>query len=297
MKSSSLRFVKSVLATSTLTLLSSSMAFAVTWSDTSIGWRYGTTFAEPYKNDPNGKRMDLTKNIFNLTHSSGYTYGTNFFNVDLLNSSDEPSEAVEAGKPYKGKTGTQEAYVVYRNTLDLGKVFKKDLSTKGYIRGYGLTAGFDWNTKNDDYASRKRMFVVGPTVMFDVPGFMDLSVLAFFESNRPNGVAKRYNYDTHPAVQLTWGIPIANTPLSFEGYALWIAAKGRDEFGGKTKPETNIDAMVMYDLSSLIGKKDKTLRIGAEYQFWQNKFGNDEEGAAGQGATASTPMVRVDYHF
>ena len=44
----------------------------------------------------------------------------------------------------------------------------------GPIRGWGLTAGFDWNTKNDaGYNSRKRMWVLGPTVSFDVPGFLN----------------------------------------------------------------------------------------------------------------------------
>ncbi|HCK28752.1 MAG TPA: outer envelope protein, partial [Acinetobacter ursingii] len=56
-------------------------AQAATWSDTSIGWRYGTQFAEPYKNDADGSRTDITKQIFNLTHASGDKYGSNFFNV------------------------------------------------------------------------------------------------------------------------------------------------------------------------------------------------------------------------
>jgi hypothetical protein len=53
-------------------------AGAADWSDTSIGYRYGTRFAEPYG------RTDIQKNIYSLTHVSGYKYGTNFFNADLL---------------------------------------------------------------------------------------------------------------------------------------------------------------------------------------------------------------------
>ncbi|WON79933.1 hypothetical protein OK024_14270 [Acinetobacter sp. UGAL515B_02] len=54
------------------------VADAAIWSDTSIGWRYGTQFAEPYKNDAAGDRIDITKQIFNLTHASGDKYGSNF---------------------------------------------------------------------------------------------------------------------------------------------------------------------------------------------------------------------------
>jgi hypothetical protein len=54
---------------------------------------------------------------------------------------------------------------------------------------------------------------------------------------------------------------------------------------------------VMYDVSPLLGAGKNTLKAGLEYQYWRNKFGNPYKGAAGQGAFAKTPMVRVEYHF
>ena len=169
-------------------------AQAADWSDNSIGYRYGTKFAEPFNT------QDITKNIINFQHASGYKYGTNFLNVDLLMSDSKDSNA-------------QEAYIAYRHTLDLGKISGKDLSF-GPARGVGLTLGFDWNTKNDNsYASKKRMWVVGPTLMLDVPGFLNVSVLALFESNQPIGVSSRYSYDTHPMLNLAWGIPLGSTGL------------------------------------------------------------------------------------
>ena len=63
-------------------------AQAADWSDTSIGYRYGTRFAEPFNDN------DITKNIVNFSHVSGYKYGKNFFNVDfLMSSQDDPSSA------------------------------------------------------------------------------------------------------------------------------------------------------------------------------------------------------------
>jgi nucleoside-specific outer membrane channel protein Tsx len=264
---------------------------AATWSDTALSWRYGTTFAEPFNNKPDGDRVDIAKNIVAITHSSGYKYGTNFVNVDVLLSDEkDPADGVA------GKSGAQEIYMVYRNTVDFGMVSKKDLSF-GPIKSFGLTAGFDVNTKNDGYGSRKRMAVLGPTVMFDVPGFAQFSILGLYESNSPNAINKRYEYDIHPAAELDWGIPIAATGLSFEGYALWIAEKGKDEFGGKTAPEFHIDTKLMYDLGATVGMDKNTFKVGAEYEYWRNKFGNSAGGAAGKGATASTPMIRAEYHF
>ncbi len=267
-------------------------AAALDWSDTSIGYRYGTQFAEPFNN------QNVAKHIFNITHVNGYKYGSNFFNADILFS--DKKDPIDVGSD----RGAHEIYAVYRHTLDFGKVAGKDLKI-GPIRGFGLTAGFDWNTKTDaGYNSRKRMLVAGPTLMMDVPGFLNISVLALWESNAPFNRytqvhTSRYRYDTHPALDLNWGIPfnIGSLPLSFEGYALFIAAKGKDEFGNNTAAETNIDVKLMYDASALVNASKNKFKVGVGYQYWKNKFGNDHTGPAGSGAYARTPMVRAEYHF
>ena len=266
-------------------------AHAADWSDTSIGYRTGSKFAEPFNPD------DIRKNIVSLTHVSGYKYGSNFFNVDLLMSdSKDPAGA--------GSTnGAHEVYIVYRHTLDLEKVTGTAFKF-GPVRGLGLTAGFDANAKTDaGYNSKKRMFVAGPTLMVDVPGFLNISLLALWESNAPyntftNTSTPRYSYDTHAMLTLAWGIPLGKSiPLSFEGFANFIAAKGKDEFGADTAAETNIDMQVMVDLGSVAGAKPNTFKVGLEYQYWKNKFGNNASGPAGSGAFAKTPMLRVEYHF
>jgi len=260
---------------------------AADWSDTYLGYRYGNKFAEPFNT------QDISKNIFSLTHASGYKYGTNFLNVDmLLSDSKDPSSA-------NATSGAHEVYVVYRHTLDLEKATGTSFKA-GPVRGWGLTAGFDFNTKTDaGYNSKKRMLVLGPTLMMDVPGFLNISLLLLNESNAPystyTGVATpRYTYKAHPMLSAAWGIPFnVGIPLSFEGYANFIASKGKDEFGNDTAAETNIDMQVMYDLSG--GKN--TFKIGLEYQYWKNKFGNNSNGPAGPGAFAKTPMIRAEYHF
>ncbi len=264
---------------------------AADWSDTSISWRYGTRFAEPFNPE------DISKHIFALTHVSGYKYGSNFFNVDLLQSdSDDPASLTQT-------SGAQEAYVVYRHTLDIGALRGTEMKY-GAIKGVGATFGFDWNTKNDvGYNSRKRMLVAGPTLMWDVPGFLNTSLLILRESNAPSGafppisnVRDRYTYDTHPMLSVTWGIPVAQN-WAFEGYANFIASKGRDEVGNQTGAETNIDMALMYDIGSRFGQPKNRFRVGVEYQFWNNKFGNTRATTGGRGQRASTPMVRAEYHF
>jgi len=270
-------FARAALALALAAAAAAQTGMAAEWSDTSIGIRYGTRFAEPFVG------AGISKRIINLTHASGYKYGSNFFNVDFLMSDGKDDNA-------------QEAYVVYRHTFDLGKVMDRKFEY-GPVSGMGLTAGFDWNTKNDPgYGSRKRMLVLGPTFFLATPGFFNAGIYLLYESNQPAAAhIARYTYDLHPMLGLTWGIPIAGASgFSFEGYLNWIAAKGTNEFGGPTAPEFNFDGAIMYDASRWVGADKGRFKVGFEYQYWRNKFGNPH---SVPGSVASTPMVRAEYHF
>lgn len=287
-----MRHVPQLFCIASLSLLGlAGSVHAAEWSDTSISYRYGQKFAEPFETN------DIQKSIVNLTHASGYKYGSNYFSADMLLADGKDPSAPGA------KTGSQETYVLYRNTVDFGKISGSKFAF-GPVRGVGATFGFDWNSKSDaGYNSKKRMVVAGPTLMFDVPGFFNTSLLGLWESNAPynafSGVSTpRYSYKTHFMLSNAWSIPFnAGIPLTFEGFANFIAAKGKDEFGNDTKAESNIDMQVMYDISEVVGTPKNTFKIGIEYQYWKNKFGNNDGGPAGSGATAKTPMVRAEYHF
>lgn len=273
-----------------LLLSAAAAAGAADWSDTAISYRHGSKFGEPFNNE------DIAKNIVNLSHVSGYKYGKNFFSVDMLMSDSKDPGGAGAS------SGAYETYVVYRNTLDLGKLSGQNLSFTG-VRGVGATVGFDYNSKSDaGYNSKKRMLVAGPTLMLDVPGFLDVSLLALRESNAPYNTythtgTPRYTYKTHAMLTAAWGLPLAGLglPLSFEGYANFITAKGDNEFGGPTAPETNIDMQLMYDISEAVGAAKNSFKVGVEYQYWRNKFGNPSQN--NPGAFARTPMIRAEYHF
>lgn len=281
----------------------SASAVAADWSDTAVSWRYGTRFREPVN------PSDIKKHIFALTHASGYKYGSNYFNVDLLQSDkNDPASLTQ-------DEGAQEAYVVYRHTLDIGALSGKFGGAPiqyGKVKGLGLVLGFDWNTKNDvGYNSRKRMLVAGPTLMWDVPGFLSTGILLIRESNAPSGafppisqVNGRYTYDTHAMLSASWGIPLPAGLVgdwaqgwAFEGYLNYIGAKGRDEVGNPTGAETNLDMQLMVDIGRRFGQPKNRFRVGVEYQFWNNKFGNTAATTGNRGQRASTPMVRAEYHF
>jgi hypothetical protein len=76
-----------------------------------------------------------------------------------------------------------------------------------------------------------------------------------------------------------------------------IAKKGTNEFGGPTATETHFDGAIMYDVGAAVGGPKQTFKLGFEYEYWKNKFGNPASGPAGPGAFAKTPMIRAEYHF
>ena len=88
---------------------------AATWSDTFVGYRYGSDFREPTNT------KDVDKHVLQFTHASGYSVGQNFVNLDVLQSD-------KADPASGGASGATEFYLTYRHQLHLGKLLDKDLS-------------------------------------------------------------------------------------------------------------------------------------------------------------------------
>ncbi|HJD43881.1 MAG TPA: hypothetical protein H9906_02490, partial [Candidatus Paenalcaligenes intestinipullorum] len=251
----------------------------------------------------------IRKNILQFTHASGYDYGQNFLNVDILQSSKKDPTKNEPGhhfqSPY-GTTGATEAYLVYRHQLYVSKLADADFSF-GPVKDVTLTAGFDLNTKNTEFAPRKRLLVVGPTFKFDVPkGFVDLSLLYGKEWNHCgicNGPDQRNNvsFNSQFIASLAWALPFdaGAVPLKFQGLANFNGPKGRDGQNVKTKSEIMIRASLMADVGKMAFDKQNTLWVGVGYEFWHNKFGNryDAAGNKKPGIRTTAPMLLAEWHF
>ena len=268
-------------------------AQAATWSDTFIGYRYGTDFREP------SNPYEVQKNVLQLTHASGYTLGQNFANLDVFQSDDkDPTQR-------NGSTGATEFYLTYRHQLHLGKIFDKSLAF-GPVKEVALTAGFDLNTKNTTFAPRKRLVVVGPTLKFDVPGFLDVSLLYGKEWNHcglgsPACPKSDISFDPQAILSVAWGIPFSAgpVPLKFQGFVNVNSEKGRDYAGVKTRTETLMRTSLMVDVGQMTWGKKNTLLMGVGYEYWRNKFGNHStaSGATKPGIDTNAPTFQMEWHF
>ena len=260
---------------------------AADWSDTFVGYRTSNQFQEP------GIDGTLKKDILQLSHVSGWAYGSNFFNVDMLMS--------DKGDPSaNGTSGANEVYVVYRTAMSLGKVSGKDLGF-GPVRDLSFTAGFDFNSKNNAFASKKRFLVFGPTLNFKVSnGFFDLGLWGCHEQNYNGIVGKSVDFKTTFTLTAAWGLPfqVGRVGAEFKGYANYIGAKGKDGFGVETKPETLANLSVLFDISPVFGTKKKVY-AGLGYEYWNNKFGgqNSDAPAPATNRRVTAPMLQVQVHF
>ena len=253
----------------------------------------------------------MAKNIIELTHIDGSKYGTNFFDINFLKSdSNNPANnGVGSFGPAPGtNTGAQEVFGMYRHDLNLSTIFGSDLKF-GPIKEVSLTNGFNLSTKNDFNAAATRAIVLGPTVHFALPaGFFNVGLQAYKEwNNTAFGIYSatgnvisppgRVEYDVTAQLNAAWSVPFhAKIPGKFQGYLTFTGAKGK-----LTKPETLFDSTMMFDIGTLVGKKD-SFYAGFGYRYWNNKFGSDEDavgyhGLVNKAGHVSSPILQLEAHF
>ena len=270
-----------VVAVAALAAASASVS-AADFSDTFIGYRYGSDYTEP------SIRLDVPKHILMLGHFSTYRYGSNFFNLDILKS-------IENDPARGGGTQAQELYVVYRHALSYTKISGSKLSL-GPINDVRLTAGFDAGTKDTAFAPRPFKLLIGPTVNLGLPvGFLDLSLLLYNETNNNGIVGKRVEFDTTYQFGALWGVFFnLGLPAKLTGFLSVTGPKGKDGFGVETETETLLRTALQWDIGTLGGLKRGTVFAGVGYEYWRNKFGNP---STSPGSKTSTPTLHAEWHF
>ncbi len=293
-----------------LVALAAVPASAADWSDTSLGYRTGTAFQEPANPDK------IKKDIFNLTHASGYSLGSNFFSVDMLTSDEKDPSNNFGASPYNKKQGAHEVYVTYKHSLNLGKVFGTKIDF-GPVRGMDFTFGFDYAAKNTTFAPAVYKLMAGPSFSFKVPGFLNVALLYYKEKNHnafggsktPIGGGTDVTFDGTYQVAAAWGIPVAlgKVNTSVKGFATFTGAKGKDGSAVETKLETLFRGYWMFDVSPLLGTKKGTWQIGPGFEYWDNKFGAPTFATAAEATASGTGggvnpkttcvMAALEIHF
>jgi nucleoside-specific outer membrane channel protein Tsx len=264
------------------------------FQDNTVSYRIETSATDP------GSSVHFVKNIANLTHVDAYQYGTNFFSIDFLQSTNaDPTAPIiqNAVAPYNfSGQGSLELYALYRGSLSGNAVTHSKMFSFGFLKDISLSYGGDGESQNTEFAPNKRDIVGGIQFAFDVPGFLTVAVQAYHEWNH-NGLAQAgnqlgipptynsdfnpytgtVNFKTTPEFEVTYLQPLSffKLPLSISGFANIVMPKGKDGFGNNTRTEILTANRLTLDLGDVMFHRPKLLDVFVGYKYWLNKFGNN----------------------
>jgi nucleoside-specific outer membrane channel protein Tsx len=261
------------------------------WNDTFVGYRYSSNFHFP------GSAAKVAQNIGSLTSTGGFGLGSYYFNVDYLQSDRNNPEASPEGVSGVGTHGANETYSVGHVEWSASKILHQHVGF-GFVRDLGLTTGYEWGTKDDQFEQRAKMWMLGLTAEFAVPGYWNLTVGARNEQNYNGITGVDLHYKTAWHVDSAWMIPIsgAPVPLVFKGFVAVTGPKGGDGFNvatnvpEKTTTETLLRTSLLVDVGSLIGHP-KALYIGPGYEYWNHMFGAPSQTGSFDPQTFQTTTV------
>ncbi|TNC09990.1 hypothetical protein FF100_24035 [Methylobacterium terricola] len=289
------------------------------FSDTQISYRYQFPAVTPgiqiLQADGTFRSREAPKQILNIAHADAWAYGTNFFSLDILKSGSQfpagttnPPGSVAA--PYFADYGNTEAYGLYRGTLSLNALTNsKAFAVAGLVKDLSLSFGFDANSQNDAFGSKKRDVVGGLNVSFDVPaGFLNLSAHAYKEWNR-NGFNTQpdrdQSFNTVPEFEIVYNFPLAFTglPLSIAGFNNIVLPKGRgisrDLSAYAFNPPRGVEFLsrtnLVLDVGKLVYNQPNKVDVFIGFQYWLNKFGNVET-ATFKGTEEKSFLAGVSFH-
>ncbi len=290
---------KSLVSLTVLALLSAAPSTrALEWSDNSFHLAYGTAYREPFNT------QNIGKTTLTYQHVDGYKWGSNFLNIDFLYSTSGEGDNVQVGGnnfvPVPAQSistaGAMEVYAVYRHTLSLNKVTSSKTFAFGpVVRDVGIVAGIDVNTKNHAFSSRKIMPIGGVALAMNVPGFLNIELLANKEWGVNGTFAKDTSFDVTPTFAASWGIPVYG-PVTFEGWGAVNLSKGNGGVAGNdTATEVHLYPKLMVDAGHFFGSKG--YQVGVGFEYWLNKFGSPHYKDDTGGSYAKTVFGEVAIHL
>lgn len=268
----------------TLSLGLAACAGAAEFTDTIFAYRFGTGFTEPARPDK------IVKHIPTLTHLRSGDSGLHYLSLE--------GRFSDGADPAKNSAdGAREYLFFYRWQLPAARVLERPLAF-GPARDLAFLAGIDLNEKDTLFAPKKRAFLAGPVVKFDVPGYFDIGLLYYKERNHkgiPGTPHPNHTFDGAWLLNAVWGIPFqaGSRPAVFQGLFNRLGDKGLDFNDRPTAGETLLRANVLFDVGQSFGLGKKAFMAGVGYEWWKNKYGTP----AGVGTHTRTPTLNFEMHF
>jgi hypothetical protein len=252
-------------------------------NDTSFSYYHAFTATDPGTNK-------TPKDVLEITHFDVWKYGTNFFDIQGLQSNhDDPARPCLPGM---GCIGAVEVYGLFRSTLGFNEMFNTKTFSAGPLRDVSFEFGADANTENNPFTPEKKDVVAGLQFAFDLPykGFLNVSPMYYQEWNHeglfpiegapgsyPAGLGHSVQFQPTYDLEFVYNQPLGflPIPLRINGFTDIHGPKGPDGFGTPTKEEILSETHLTLDAGQLIANKPNWIDVWAGYRYWYNKFGAD----------------------
>ena len=299
--------------------------FIVNDNSVSFTWYPSATDPGVSGNGVAGNSNAFNKFVGSATHFDAWAYGTNYFNIDILKS--------DNNDPINGQfnpraSGAIELYAFERSTLGLNQLTHSKMFENFLFRNVELEVGGDVETENNQLGPEKRDVVFGAQFDLNLPGMVNLSVLAYKEWNNnnfyivPGAFSGATDFQwaprlellvTEPLTFLPWPVSWRNfTGVTFpKGTGISQAqltvlcggtCTGSNPFSAFTKAEIFEDNRLVLDASKLWFNTPGVWDLYAGYRYWYNKFGTDHNAplfaqVAPGTSVESTAYIGTTYHF
>lgn len=236
----------------------------------------------------------------NISYANGWTYGSNFVSLDIEQFGHQDPANIIGYKGQHANANSLELYSVFRTVFSGNKISGTKNFAFGPIADIGFELGLDLDTQDDQFASYKRLLVVGPNFSIAIPkGFLNIGVHLSKEWNTsaysPTG---GQNFNVAPELEIAWMYPfnVGSVPVKFEGYFNVVGPKGKGYAGAApTGTEILAHPKLMVDVGAVLGAKPGQFDAGVGYEYWHNKFGNQSKYLTGTQQSAF--FVEAGYHF
>jgi len=275
-----------------------------------------------------GQGNSFNKYVGSVTHFDLWAYGSNFFNLDFIQSDKkDPTQGIP------GARGTVEVYGFARSTISGNAVFGNKIFSNLITKDISFEWGGDANTQNNQLGPEKKDVVLGAQFALNLPGVVNFAVLAYKEWNHnffmsvPGAFTGDREFQWIPRLELlvsepltflpwpiTWnsftgvnfpkGTGISQTNLCAIGGCLGPASGPftANNASAFTKTEVFEDNRLTLDISKLIWGKTQIWEGYVGYRYWYNKFGTDHNApvfavAAPGTSIESTVYLGTTYHF
>ena len=269
-----------------------SYAWGIDYQDTYVNLRYV----------PDASYAGVVKHVpvvaGNITYANGWTYGSNLISQEIDDFSGDNANSTHG----KFLADSLSYYGIFRTVLSGNKISGTHAFGFGPFRDIGLEMGGDIQTQNDQFASAKRLLVIGPQFSINLPrGFWTISTVLSkewgTEAFLPNTNSR--NFDPTGEIEMAWAYPFAigPVPVNFTGFANFVGPKGYAASGDfyhhveiLTRPK------LLVDIGDLLGYVPKKIEMGLGYQYWHNMFG-DGGNSGVVGTESHSVFVELGYHF